>query len=97
MRFTPSTDKGPNHFMANYVVESDPTLGNFSGHGFGGNPFGNNDTVLYQGNTYNMGGCKGCHGVAQTAFGTDFSLLLDYNNGKPVVIRDTIYYHPSEE
>jgi hypothetical protein len=25
-----------------------------------------------------MGGCKGCHGVAQTSFGTDFSFLLDF-------------------
>lgn len=30
-----------------------------------------------------MGGCKGCHGVAQITLGTDFSFLLD-QVGKPV-------------
>jgi len=36
-----------------------------------------------------MGGCQGCHGVAQVTLGTDFSFLLD-NNGKPVLGPDTI-------
>jgi len=41
-----------------------------------------------------MGGCKGCHGVAQTAFGTDFSFLLDFGNNKPSVSPATITYYP---
>jgi hypothetical protein len=79
----------PNYYMANFVVESDPFLNNFSGPGFGKNPFSNCKNTVYQGKQYNMGGCKGCHGVAQTAFGTDFSFLLDFN-GKPVAAPDVI-------
>jgi hypothetical protein len=99
----PAQNAGPNHFMANFVVESDAFLGNFFGPGFGNNPFpspspngGNGANVLYQRVPRNMGGCKGCHGVAQTSFGTDFSFLLDYGNDKPVVNPDTIFYHPDE-
>ncbi|MFL0805139.1 MAG: hypothetical protein K6L81_15610 [Agarilytica sp.] len=93
--------QGPNHFMANHVIESDAFLGNFFGPGFGSNPFpsgsnGNGDNIALNGNTYNMGGCKGCHGVAQTSFGTDFSFLLDFGVNKPVVTPDTIIYHPEE-
>ncbi len=100
---TPSNSplSGPNHFMANHVIESDAFLGNFFGPGFGSNPFptgskGNGDNIALDGNTYNMGGCKGCHGVAQTSFGTDFSFLLDFGVDKPVVNPDTIHYHPGE-
>lgn len=104
----PSADAGPNHYMANHVVESDAFLGNFFGPGFSPtNPFPtgpkgpngnrNGDNLLYQGKTYNMGGCKGCHGVAQTSFGTDFSFLLDFGNNKPVIDPDTIFYHPDEK
>jgi hypothetical protein len=87
---------GPNHFMANHVIESDTFLGHFFGPGFGSNPFANDDNILYQGETSSMGGCKGCHGVAQTSFGTDFSFLLDYGANKPVNQPDTIIYHPEE-
>lgn len=92
---------GPNHFMANHVIESDAFLGNFFGPGFGSNPFptgneGNGDNIAFNGATYNMGGCKGCHGVAQTSFGTDFSFLLDFGVNKPVVNPDTIHYHANE-
>jgi hypothetical protein len=103
---------GPNHFMANFVVESDAFLGNFFGPGFGTNPFPtgeaappippntkgnqNGDNVLYKGKTYNMGGCKGCHGVAQTSSGTDFSFLLDFGANKPVITPDTILYSPNQ-
>ena len=90
----PSEGAGPNHFMANFVIESDKFLGNFFGPGFGGDPFGNGHNILFQGKTYNTGGCKGCHGVAQTASGTDFSFLLDYGAGKPVDNPDTIFYVP---
>ena len=103
---SPLPAAGPNHFMANHVVESDAFLGNFFGPGFGTNPFPtgplgpdstrNGDNILFEGKTYNMGGCKGCHGVAQTAFGTDHSFLLDFAN-KPVRNPDTIIYHPDED
>lgn len=102
----PTADAGPNHFMANHVIESDAFLGNFFGPGFGSNPFPvgpagpdgtkNGDNILFEGKTFNMGGCKGCHGVAQTSFGTDFSFLLDFGVNKPVVNPDTIVYHPDE-
>ncbi|HEX7651909.1 MAG TPA: hypothetical protein VF607_00285, partial [Verrucomicrobiae bacterium] len=100
----PVHDAGPNNFMANFVVESDAFLGNFFGPGFGSNPFPsgpafmtkrNGANLVYDGQTFNMGGCKGCHGVAQTAFGTDFSFLLDTAN-KPIPNPDTIFYHPEE-
>ena len=90
----PSAHAGPNHFMANFTIESDAFLGNFFGQGFGTNPFGNGDNIVYNGASYNMGGCKGCHGVAQTAFGTDFSFLLDFGANKPVVEPDTAMYRP---
>jgi hypothetical protein len=92
----------PNYFMANYVIESDtvtadsnrPGLANFHGYGFA------NDS-LYIKNEYNIlvskenkfldaGGCIGCHGVAQTTEGTDFSFLLDSGAGKPVANPATI-------
>ena len=95
-----STDAGPNHFMANFVIESDAFLGNFFGPGFSAaNPTfpttdGNGDNSIYNGQTFNVGGCKGCHGVAATAFGTDSSFLLDFGAGKPVAEPDTLYYVP---
>jgi hypothetical protein len=96
------TNLDPNYFMANFVIESDPFLNNFSGPGFGGNPFQNcNNLVTFssqsgktQGTPLTMGGCKGCHGVAQTAFGTDFSFLLDFGNNKPSVNPATVIYYP---
>lgn len=86
-----AVDPNQNYFMANLVIESDPFLNNFSGPGFGGNPFKNCRNTVYNSKTYNNGGCKGCHGVAQTSFGTDFSFLLDFGQGKPAVEPDTIY------
>jgi hypothetical protein len=91
----------PNYFMANYVIESDttggpnrPGLANFHGYGFAKDSF-------YMKNEYNIlvskenkfldaGGCIGCHGVAQTTQGTDFSFLLDFGTGKPVTLPATI-------
>jgi hypothetical protein len=72
-----------NYFMANYVIESDLKLTNF--HGSFADPF--NETIqniVSNGQSYNMGGCMGCHGQAQVTFGTDFSFLLDTGHGKPV-------------
>jgi len=95
-RPTPSacTKLDPNYFQANFVVESDPFLNNFSGPGFGSNPYPQCQNTIYNQQIYDNGGCKGCHGVAQTAFGTDFSFLLDFGNNKPSVAPATIRYYP---
>lgn len=71
-----------NYFLANYVIESDSTLGNFHGSGIG-KPFNDSANLLYQGKRITMGGCQGCHGVAQMGAGGDFSFLMD-TVGKPV-------------
>jgi hypothetical protein len=88
------TTINPNYYMANFMVESDPGLNNFSGPGFASSIFGNCQNTVYKGNLYNNGGCKGCHGVAQSAFGTDFSFLLDFGNNKPSIQPATIHYAP---
>lgn len=96
----------PNYFMANFIIESDSFLGNFYGPGFSSQkpafpsqpthvfPDGsqNGDNVIANLQSFNMGGCKGCHGVAATAFGTDTSFLLDFGKGKPVTEPDTINF-----
>lgn len=94
----------PNYFMANYVIESDSTLTFF--HGSFGIPFDESiQNVVYNGSTFNMGGCQGCHGQAQLG-GTDFSFLLDFGAGKPVdkpdgylpfeVALDSVGYEPAQ-
>lgn len=70
------------YFLANYVIESDPALADFHGSGVGA-PFDGGVNILSNGQRLTMGGCKGCHGVAQITLGTDFSFLLD-TVGKPV-------------
>ena len=95
---TTCTQLNPNYYMANFMVESDPFLNNFSGPGFGnkGNAIfpGDCQNTVYQAQIFNNGGCKGCHGVAQTAFGTDFSFLLDFGNNKPSIVPATVHYYP---
>jgi hypothetical protein len=73
-------------FMANYVVESDSTLANFRGSGIG-KPHNGEVNTLYMGHGLSMGGCQGCHGVAQVGLGGDFSFLMD-TIGKPVDMPD---------
>jgi hypothetical protein len=76
-------------FLANAVVESDSTLANFRGSGIG-TPHNAKPNILYRNNNMiSMGGCQGCHGVAQVTLGTDFSFLLD-NVGKPVYSPDIL-------
>ena len=76
-----------NYFMANFVIESDIKLTNF--HGSFGDPFDTKiKNTIANGKEFNMGGCMGCHGQAQTTFGTDFSFLLDSGAGKPVIRPD---------
>ena len=91
---TATTTNNPNYYMANFMVESDPGLNNFSGPGFAQSIFGSCQNTVYANKIYNNGGCKGCHGVAQTAFGTDFSFLLDFGNNKPSIQPATIRYVP---
>lgn len=69
-------------FLANYVVESDQTLGDFHGSGIH-TPHDGGNNIVYMGKKLSMGGCQGCHGVAQLQLGTDMSFLLD-TVGKPV-------------
>ncbi|MDQ3281412.1 MAG: hypothetical protein M3Q69_08370 [Acidobacteriota bacterium] len=116
-----ATTKNPNYFMANFVIESDPFLNNFTGPGFGagGGPIfkagqsrggtltptnGCENLVMQQSTTTSpsssvqgvpqtIGGCQGCHGVAQSAFGTDFSFLLDFGNNKPSIMPAVIHYN----
>jgi len=69
-------------FLANYVIESDTTLADFRGSGIG-TPHNAGVNNLYMGHGISMGGCQGCHGVAQVTLGTDCSFLMD-TIGKPV-------------
>jgi hypothetical protein len=86
---TPTNDSTSfSFFLANYVVESDSTLANFHGSGFA-NPHNAGINTLYMGHGLSMGGCQGCHGVAQTTLGGDFSFLMD-NIGKPVDTPDVV-------
>ena len=77
-----------NYFLANYVIESDTALADFKGGGIG-TPQDGKPNILSNGQRLTMGGCKGCHGVAQTKLGTDFSFLLD-QIGKPVEMPDVL-------
>jgi hypothetical protein len=86
------TTLNQNYYMANFLIESDPFLNNFSGPGFANAIFPGCQNTVYKNKIYDNGGCKGCHGVAQTAFGTDFSFLLDFGNNKPSIRPATIHY-----
>lgn len=63
-------------YLANYVIESDTTLGLFKGSGIN-NPHDGKPNTFYQGEMLTVSGCQGCHGAAQTNFGSDFSFLLE--------------------
>lgn len=92
---TQCTTLNPNYYMANFMVESDPLLNNFSGPGFANAAIFKGSTcqnTVYANKIYDNGGCKGCHGAAQTNIGTDFSFLLDFGNNKPSITPATIRY-----
>lgn len=61
-------------YLANYVIESDPPLAYFRGSGID-SPYNQRNNVVYKKNRLSMGGCQGCHGVAQRG-GSDFSFLM---------------------
>ena len=81
------------YFLANYVIESDKTLANFHGSSIS-TPFDGMPNTTLNGQRYNMGGCMGCHGVAQSK-GVDFSFLLD-SIGKPIKEPDLLNHIPSD-
>jgi hypothetical protein len=76
----------PTFYLSNEVVETNPTLQQFSGRLQGGettnykngNVYKNTYVVQPNGNIvgYTMGGCMGCHGAAGQNVGGDFSVLL---------------------
>lgn len=69
--------KMPSYYLANYVIESDSSLANFSGSGVQ-NSFDDKPNIVSEGKFITTGGCSGCHGVAQVQSGTDFSFLTDF-------------------
>nr|WP_295870380.1 hypothetical protein [uncultured Chitinophaga sp.] len=73
-------------YLANYVIESDRTLGDFRGSGFK-HPHDGGHNVFLNGKHYSMGGCQGCHGVAQ-GIGADFSFLMDATPNQPDKVPD---------
>ncbi|MVT09310.1 hypothetical protein [Chitinophaga tropicalis] len=83
---TTSDSNVPNFFLANYVIESDSVLQLFNGSSID-DPFNRKDNIVYNGVRYSMGGCQGCHGVAQFRLGSDLSFLCDTVN-KPVDMPD---------
>lgn len=60
-------------FLANIVIETNEELQNFTG--IKAADGADEMNVWSQGNHLNMGGCMGCHGVAQSR-GADFSFLI---------------------
>ena len=77
------------YYQANIVVETNYTLQNFDGQvaengaptnfNSSGTPYQNAYVLNQDGSldsSYNMGGCMGCHGVAQSVKGGDFSFLI---------------------
>jgi hypothetical protein len=73
-------------YLANYIIESDSTLGRFRGSGIG-HPHDGGVNTLYHGKLLTITGCQGCHGAASLNLGTDFSFLLD-TVGKPALAPD---------
>ncbi len=61
---TDRTDAAAYFYLSNIVVETDPFLQNFS------------SGAVLNGNTFNVGGCQGCHGLAGQAAGGDMSVLV---------------------
>lgn len=73
---TTNNSASPNFFLANYVIESDTTLQIFRGSSIK-NHIDSGNNILYNHQRYSMGGCQGCHGVAQFTLGSDISFLCD--------------------
>ncbi|HVI44112.1 MAG TPA: hypothetical protein VM802_04565 [Chitinophaga sp.] len=83
----PTNDtKSFSFFLANYVIESDSMLANFRGSNLN-KPFNGGINSVYKRKGYSMGGCQGCHGVAQLA-GTDCSFIMFFGGFLPVKAPD---------
>ena len=92
----------PSFFLSNFVIETDNHLANFYGS-FTKPQFGTQKVPGTQDNFFNLvtkggktitaGGCKGCHGVAQTE-GLDMSFLMD--SSKPAPTPDESFLTTSE-
>ena len=79
---SPTAD--PDYFLANIFIESNIGLQKYQGKNSSKNK-GNksrggivldHENTYYKGKKYNIGGCQGCHGQAQTKKGFDFNFLL---------------------
>ncbi|SHM58048.1 hypothetical protein SAMN05444266_10971 [Chitinophaga jiangningensis] len=79
---TTNNSNSNNFFLANYVIESDTTLQIFRGSSIN-TPIDSGVNIIYNGKQFSMGGCQGCHGVAQFRLGADCSFVCDTVN-KPV-------------
>ena len=103
-----NNDSDEDFYLANIVIESSqPGIQLFRG-GFGiATTDGvstltntrNQSNVIDEaqgGQTFSVGGCQGCHGVAQTQAGFDFSFLFGAQNGKGFA-PDTIGVKSREE
>ncbi|WP_448698809.1 hypothetical protein ACFGVR_18220 [Mucilaginibacter sp. AW1-3] len=78
----------PNFFLANFVVETDSTLANFNGSSIK-YPHDHNPNLFYKGVPLSMGGCQGCHGVAQRFGGNSSFLMITPKVGNPEYPADT--------
>jgi hypothetical protein len=85
----------PNFFLANFVVETDSTLANFNGSGIG-MPTNHQPNLFYQGKAISMGGCQGCHGVAQR-FGGNSSFVMLAGKSLPNFQPDYLSADPGEK
>lgn len=70
---SPTQSEKSTYYLANIVVESNEELQNFRGLKVADKP--DHDNIVAMGKSMNMGGCMGCHGVAQVN-GADFSFLI---------------------
>ena len=84
-----SDETAPDYYLADITIESSqPGIQLFRGFPqLGGQQLvnvRNQSNVLDEAQdnqTFSVGGCQGCHGVAQTQVGTDFSFLFGGRNG----------------
>ena len=73
----------PDYFLANIFIESNIGLQKYQGKNSSnstnkskGGIVLDHENTYYKGKKYNVGGCQGCHGQAQSKSGFDFSFLL---------------------
>ncbi|PHR36694.1 MAG: hypothetical protein COA38_01320 [Fluviicola sp.] len=71
---TNSTDSVSTFYLANLAIETNQELQSFRGTKAANEP--NAKNVYSKRKFINMGGCMGCHGVAQSRKGSDFNFLI---------------------